>query len=83
MSEVIGDEQLHANDILTEVEPGDHFYAYTVNSPVWIDDTEKRTPRLAPTIGQHTREVLGEIGLSTEQVQQMLNDGIARQDDGT
>ena len=81
MSEVIGDEQLHANDILTEVEPGDHFYAYTVNSPVWIDDTEKRTPRLAPNIGQHTREVLGELGFSTKEVQQMLNDGIARQHD--
>ncbi|MDE0006924.1 MAG: CoA transferase, partial [Gammaproteobacteria bacterium] len=83
MSEVIGDEQLHANDILTEVEPGDHFYAYTVNSPIWIDDTEKRTPHLAPTIGEHTREVLGEIGYSAEQVQQMLVGGIARQHDDT
>ena len=79
MAEVINDEQVHANDILTAVEPGDHFYAYTVNSPVWIDDADKRTPHLAPNIGEHTREVLGEVDFSAKEVQHMLNEGIARQ----
>ena len=79
MSEVIADEQVHANDILTEVEPGSHFYAYTVNSPIWVADSEKRQPRLAPNIGQHTQEILAEIGFSAEERDQMLERGIARQ----
>lgn len=79
MSEVIADEQLHANDILTEVEPGSHFYAYTVASPIWVADTEKRQPRLAPNIGQHTQEILTEIGFSAEEREQMIERGIARQ----
>lgn len=79
MSEVINDEQMYVNDVLTEVEPGDHFYAYTVNSPFWLSGAEKRTPRLAPGIGEHTTEVLRELGFNDAEVEKMLADGIARQ----
>jgi len=79
MSEVINDEQMYVNDVLTEVEPGDHFYAYTVNSPFSMSGAEKRTPRLAPGIGEHTTEVLLEIGFSDTEIADMLADGIARQ----
>lgn len=79
MSEVINDEQMYANDVLTEVEPGDHFYAYTVNSPFWMSGAEKRTPRLAPGVGEHTRDVLLEIGFCDAEVERMLADGTALQ----
>ena len=79
MSEVINDEQMYANDVLTEVEPGDHFYAYTVNSPFWMSGAEKRTPRLAPGIGEHTTEVLRELGFDAREVEAMIADGVARQ----
>lgn len=79
MSEVINDEQMYVNDVLTEVEPGDHFYAYTVNSPFWMSDAEKRTPRLAPGIGEHTTEVLLELGFNDAEVEAMLAEGVARQ----
>ena len=81
ISEVINDEQMYVNDVLTKVEPGPHFYAYTVNSPFWVSGAEKRTPRLAPGIGEHTREVLLEIGFSEAEVGTMLADGAARQRD--
>ena len=67
------------NDVLTEVEPGPHFYAYTVNSPFWMSGAEKRTPRLAPGIGEHTREILVEIGFDGSDVDAMLAEGIALQ----
>ena len=82
LSEVINDEQMYVNDVLTEVEPGDHFYAYTVNSPFWMSGAEKRTPRLAPGIGEHTVEVLVELGFSDAEVEGMLAEGIARQREG-
>ena len=81
ISEVINDEQMYVNDVLTEVEPGPHFYTYTVNSPFWMSGAEKRTPRLAPGIGEHTREVLLEIGFSDAEVGTMLAHGVARQRD--
>ena len=79
MSEVINDEQMYANDVLTEVEPGSHFYAHTVNSPVWISGMEKRKPRGAPGVGEHTEEVLLELGFSADEVSTMLEMGAARQ----
>ena len=79
MSEVVNDEQMYVNDVLTDVEPGDHFYAYTVNSPFWMSGAEKRKPRLAPGIGEHTTEVLAELGFSDTEVEAMLAEGIARQ----
>ena len=79
MSEVINDEQMYANDVLTEVEPGAHFYAHTVNSPVWISGVAKRKPRLAPEVGEHTEEVLRELGFDDEEVAAMLAAGVARQ----
>ena len=79
MSEVVNDEQMYVNDVLTEVEPGDHFYAYTVNSPFWMSGAEKRKPRLAPGIGEHTTEVLAELGFSDAEVAAMLAEEIARQ----
>ncbi|MDE0661162.1 MAG: CoA transferase [Gammaproteobacteria bacterium] len=82
ISEVVNDEQMYVNDVLTEVEPGDHFYAYTVNSPFWMNGASKRTPRLAPGIGEHTTEVLKEIGFDDAEINAMLDDGIARQREG-
>ena len=79
MSEVINDEQVYANDVLTEVEPGSHFYAHTVNSPVWLSGVTKQKPRLAPEVGQHTEEVLLELGFDADEVSAMLTAGIARQ----
>ena len=79
MSEVINDEQMYANDVLTEVEAGSHFYAHTVNSPVWISGVAKREPRLAPEVGEHTEEVLGELGFDADEVSAMLTSGVARQ----
>ena len=79
MAEVVNDEQMYVNDVLTEVEPGPHFYASTVNSPFWMSGAEKRTPRLAPGIGEHTREILLEIGFDGSDVDAMLAKGIALQ----
>ena len=83
MSEVINDEQMYANDVLTEVEPGSHFYAHTVNSPVWISGVAKRKPGLAPAVGEHTEEVLRELGFTAAEVSAMLEAGVARQRDRT
>ena len=80
LNEVINDEQLWANDILTEMAEGSQLYAHTVNSPVTIVPERKRTPVRAPEIGEHTVDVLTELGMTKSEIDDLLASGVARQD---
>jgi crotonobetainyl-CoA:carnitine CoA-transferase CaiB-like acyl-CoA transferase len=58
----ISDEQVEANGLLPEFVDG--YGLRTVDSPFFIDGEAKHPPRMAPGIGQHTREILEEFGVS-------------------
>ena len=75
ISEVINDEQLYANDILTPMSEGPQLYAHTINSPIWIKDVPKTAPVAAPVVGQHTDAVLAELGLSSVEVDALVASG--------
>ncbi|HJN51950.1 MAG: CoA transferase [Pseudomonadales bacterium] len=79
LSEVVNDEQMYENDVLTPMAEGKQLYAHTVNSPIWISGEEKRMPVAAPDIGEHTVEILTELGLSSSDIETMLKDDTARQ----
>ena len=36
--------------------------AYVVDSPIWVEDSEKAAPAMPPELGEHTEEVLRGIG---------------------
>ena len=82
LSEVISNEQMYANDILVEMTPGRQLYAHTVNSPIWITGEDKVAPVVAPNIGEHTSEILSEMGLSQEEIGELIDQGAAVQGDG-
>ena len=50
-----------------------------VASPIWISGADKKTPRLAPGIGEHTRDVLTDAGFGAGEIDAMLKEGIAQQ----
>ncbi|MBS01944.1 MAG: hypothetical protein CMQ24_04490 [Gammaproteobacteria bacterium] len=75
ISDVINDEQLYANDILTPMSEGPQLYAHTVNSPIWIKGVEKTQPVAAPDVGQHTDAVLSELGLSGAEIDALVRAG--------
>lgn len=81
LSEVVNDDQMHANDILTPMSEGKQLYAHVVNSPVWIADDEKRLPVAAPEVGQHTREVLEDLGFESAAIERLVATGVAKQAD--
>jgi len=71
--EVAADEQLHANGVFPEIEPG----LRTVKNPIRVDGVDHCAPRMAPSVGQHTREVLREAGLDDTQIAGMIARGAA------
>ena len=78
LEEVIHDEQLLANNILVPVQ-GVEPEVRTVNSPMQVIGAEKVLPRRAPNVGEHTAEVLLELGFSAEKVEALRVSGAAPQ----
>lgn len=78
LDEVIHDEQMLANNILVPVQGVDQ-EVRTVNSPMQVIGAEKVLPRRAPNVGEHTAEVLLELGFSAEKVEALRASGAAPQ----
>lgn len=66
--------QVAANGLLPEIVGSGGLR--TVDSPIQIRDTEKRPPRRAPAIGEHTRRVLQDVGFDTAAIDGLLSDGV-------
>jgi formyl-CoA transferase len=50
----------------------------TISSPFWMQDDDKKAPTVAPTIGQHSDEVLIAAGFSTDEIQRLREEKIVR-----
>jgi len=53
------------NDVLVPFEDSD---IMTINSPIWVDGSTKKKPRLPPDVGQHSDEILREAGFDAEAI---------------
>jgi formyl-CoA transferase len=62
----VADPQIEANAMLPEFADG--YGLRTVDSPFHIDGETKHAPRMAPGIGQHTRQILEECGLGADEI---------------
>ena len=63
-----------AQEIFTEIAPG----LKTIKNPLNIEGIDKAAPRMPPSIGEHTSEVLESLGLSIEAIQEMIARGAAQ-----
>ena len=66
----LADDQIEANGLFPEIIDGDGLR--TVDSPFLIHGEPKSPPRMAPAIGQHTRDLLSEFGVSPEQIEALV-----------
>jgi formyl-CoA transferase len=73
--EIVRDPQLLANDIIVPIADGGTTPHYTVNSPVTIKEARKEPPRPAPALGQHSDEVLRELGLDAAEIEALHASG--------
>ncbi len=60
--EVINDPQLRANDIVVPLEGAGGKLTLTISSPIQVHGTAKTPARRAPGLGEHTDEVLRDLG---------------------
>jgi crotonobetainyl-CoA:carnitine CoA-transferase CaiB-like acyl-CoA transferase len=75
-AEVLDDPQAHAIGAFAEVEHPQIPACRVVNSPIEFGDTERRTHRAAPELGQHTEEVALEAGFSWDEIARLKESGV-------
>lgn len=73
--EIVNDPQLWANQIIVPIADGGASVRYTVDSPLTIKESPKIVPRVAPELGEHTDEVLKELGFDATQIESLRASG--------
>jgi crotonobetainyl-CoA:carnitine CoA-transferase CaiB-like acyl-CoA transferase len=76
LAEVVDDPQLIANGLVVATDASVPGYERTLATPFKIHDEAQRAPARAPTIGEHSREVLGQMGLTDTQIDALIEQGI-------
>jgi crotonobetainyl-CoA:carnitine CoA-transferase CaiB-like acyl-CoA transferase len=72
LDDVVKDPQMRAAQAFINMEYPGVGVLETVNSPVFVSGVEKRKPTAAPAIGQHTREILRELGYSADAIEALV-----------
>ncbi len=77
--DVMADPQLEANNVFVDFEHPRFGRLRTVSSPMNVEGVEKVKPKAGPELGQHTSEVLAELGYRQEEIDELIGVGVAAQ----
>ncbi len=75
IGEVVEDPQVVANNYLIEIEHPTYGHLKTMGFPWDFSETPASWRRKAPALGEHTEEVLLEIGYNKEDIERLREDG--------
>ena len=70
------DPQIHLNRMVTKTEDPTIGVPLVVNHPVQVTGVDHVPMKLAPQLGQHSREVLNELGYDHAEIEAFLTDGV-------
>jgi formyl-CoA transferase len=73
--EVINDPQLRANDIVVPLEGVGGKLTSTISSPIQVHGVTKVPARRAPEIGEHSEQILEELGFDANDIEQLSAGG--------
>lgn len=75
--EALDDAHIRASGILREIAyPGTSSPAPIVDTPIHLSATPGAIRSRAPMLGEHTAEILGEIGYSGEEIERLRSVGV-------
>jgi crotonobetainyl-CoA:carnitine CoA-transferase CaiB-like acyl-CoA transferase len=77
-SEVVKDPQLRENDIVVPLEGAGGNLKLTISSPMQVHDVAKVPAKRAPEIGEHSEEILQELGFDTKEIDGLRGSGVFR-----
>ncbi|MGH6628246.1 MAG: CoA transferase, partial [Burkholderiales bacterium] len=75
LGEVQDDPQVKARKMIVELDGPDGLKVRQIGVSVKLSDTPGSIRTLAPQLGQHTDEVLANLGYSTEEIERWRADG--------
>lgn len=78
MDDLLTDEQMRESGALVPVAGDNPPCELTIDSPLSLDGERKRAPVAAPRLGEHSREVLSEVGYSEDEVETLISQGIVK-----
>ena len=73
LDDIPQDRQMRENDVLI---PFAGETTLTINSPIWIDGSNKRQPQLPPKVGEHSDEVLRQAGYAEDDIRKLRGAGV-------
>jgi formyl-CoA transferase len=73
--EVVNDPQLRANDIVVPLEGAGGNLTSTISSPIQVHGVSKVSAKRAPELGEHTEEVLSELGFDAKEIEALRASG--------
>lgn len=73
MEDISKDPQMLASEALV---PFEGQQTLTVSSPFWINGQNKVTPRRAPNVGEHSKEILREAGYADPEIDKLRAEGV-------
>jgi formyl-CoA transferase len=73
--EVVKDPQLRENDIVVPIEGAGGNLKLTIGSPMQVHDVAKVPAKRAPEIGEHSEEILQELGFDTKEIDGLRTSG--------
>ena len=74
--EVIAQDQVSANELIFEYDHPGIGRVRQARPAARFEKTPANTPGLAPTLGQHSREVLEDAGFTPEEVDSLIDQGV-------
>jgi crotonobetainyl-CoA:carnitine CoA-transferase CaiB-like acyl-CoA transferase len=72
LDDIPRDQQMIENEVLVPFEDDTML---TINSPIWVDGSEKVKPRRPPDIGEHSEEILREAGYDEASIRNLKASG--------
>jgi len=82
LDEAVRDPQMRECGAIVNFDYPGHGVIETVNSPIFVAESEKRKPQVPPDYGAHTRAILKEAGYSTAEIDRLIQSGAAVAGDG-